>query len=98
MKESYLLKPPEVEVFRVHNGTDIILRRNIEEKKNEEETCWECEEKQIRCKGTVEKEDVENNFEHWWNLDKKETEPTVADRLDAIEEAIMELAEVMANG
>ena len=53
MKERYLLKPAEVDVFPLKSGTDVILRKNIAEisVKNEEGagtyTAWECEEVQF---------------------------------------------------
>lgn len=121
-RESYVLRPQEVEVFPVTKGTDIILRRNIEEvtKEPEEEgresyTVWECEELQCRTTETVTVSDVTSSFDAWWtyaenyktdeaNPDAQEEDtPTtagvkVSDRLDAIEAAISELAEVITNG
>ena len=121
-RESYALRPQEVEVFSVTKGTDIILRKNIEKvtKEPEEEggkpyTVWECDELQCRTTQTVSAEEVRDNFEAWWTYaeqykaeeanpnEKEENTPTtagvtVADRLDAIEAAISEIAEVIANG
>lgn len=118
-KESYLLKPQEVEVHAVKNGTDIILRKNIEKVKKDdaqEETsstyeCWECDEAQYRYHGIAAQEDVESRFDYWLAIAegademkavdeqaKADGEPTVMERLDALESGLAELAEVMCNG
>ena len=120
-RESYASRPQEVEVFPLEKGTDIILRKNIEEvtKEPTEEggksyTVWECDELQCRTTETVTISDVANNFDAWWayaenykteeaNSDTEADTPsdagvTFGDRLDAIEAAISELAEVMSNG
>lgn len=121
-RESYVQRPQEVETFLVSNGTDIILRKNIEEvtKESTEEggepyTVWECDELQCRTTGQVTAAEVADSFDAWWayaeNYKAEEADPdteeeatpttagvTVGDRLDAIEAAISELAEVIANG
>ena len=121
-RESYAACPNTVETFSLSKGTDIILRKDIEEvtKEPTEEggepyTVWECDELQCRTTQTVSAEEVRDNFEAWWayaeqykaeeaNPDEKEENTpttagvTVADRLDAIEAAISEIAEVIANG
>ena len=121
-RESYALRPATVETFALNDGTDIILRKNIEKvtKQPEEEggkpyTVWECDELQCRTKEEVTTAEVEADFDTWWvyaesykaeemNADtEKENVPaesgvTVSDRLDAIEAAINEIAEVIANG
>lgn len=72
MKEQYVLKPAEVEVFPVGDKTDVILRRNIQavertgETDSENFTGWECEEKQLRYDGTLTKEEVLEDFDSWW--------------------------------
>ncbi len=114
-RESYASRPQEVEVFPLEKGTDIILRKNIEEVTKEPEeggkpyTVWECEELQCRTAETVTVVDVANNFDAWWTYaesykaQEEENEPTasgvtVSERLDAMEAAIMEIAEVITNG
>ena len=120
-RESYALRPATVETFALNDGTDIILRKNIEKvtKQPEEEggkpyTVWECDELQCRTTETVTVADVTSNFDAWWayaenykteeaNSDTEADTPsdagvTFGDRLDAIEAAISELAEVMSNG
>ena len=119
-RESYASRPQEVEVFPLEKGTDIILRKNIEEVTKEPEeggkpyTVWECDELQCRTTETVTISDVANNFDAWWTYAENykaeewstETEAdtpsdagvTFGDRLDAIEAAISELAEVISNG
>ncbi len=112
-RETYASRPQEVEVFPLEKGTDIILRKNIEEVTEEEGgkpyTVWECEELQCRTTETVTVVDVTNNFDAWWayaesyKAQEAENEPTasgvtVSERLDAMEAAIMEIAEVITNG
>ncbi len=117
-KECYSLQPPKIEVFPIHGGTDIILRKNIKkatkepmEEGGESTTVYECDEVQIRHKGTVTKTEVNNNFEYWWTIGEGGTEedaadkeaeaagePTIIERLEAVESAIIELAEVIVNG
>ncbi len=121
-RESYALRPQAVETFTLDDGTDIILRKNIEKvtKEPTEEggkpyTVWECDELQCRTTEAVSAEEVEAAFDTWWTYAEnykaeeadqntaEENTPaasgvTVADRLDAIEAAISEIAEVIANG
>lgn len=74
-------------------------------------TVWECEEVQYRHKGELKKEDVESKFDYWVAIAegkkeidaindqaKADSEPSVEDRLDALESGLAELAEVMCNG
>ena len=74
-KECYSLQPPKIEVFPIHGGTDIILRKNIKkttkepmEEGGDSTIVYECDEVQIRHKGTVTKTEVNNNFEYWWTI------------------------------
>lgn len=72
---------------------------------------WECEEVQYRYKGTITKEEVESKFEYWWAIAegkkeidaiddqaKENREPTVIERVEALESGLAELAEVMCGG
>ncbi len=121
-RESYTLRPQEVEVFPVLKGTDIILRKGIEkvtkeptEEGGEKYTVWECDELQCRTTEAVTADEVNTDFAAWWTYaenykaeeadadEEEEDTPTtagvtVSDRLDAIEAAISEIAEVIANG
>lgn len=80
-RESYLLKPPTVEIYPVFSGTDIILRKNLElvEKEatqGEEKTtyeAWECDEVQFHYNGEVVLSDIMDNFDHWY--EKADTAP-----------------------
>ena len=96
-REYYLSQPPVVEVYQVRNGTDIILRKNIEITEKEEEngekvSAWECDEAQYRTKKTVTLDEAEKNSEYWWNVangmekeEAEESEPTIKERLEALE-------------
>lgn len=72
MRERYLSKPLEIEVYPVKSGTDVILRKNIEEVtvKNEDGPgtykVWECDEVQFRHPGTITAEEISADFEYWF--------------------------------
>ena len=72
MRERYLSKPLEIEVYPVKSGTDVILRKNIAEisVKNEEGagtyTAWECDEVQFRTLGTITAEEISADLEYWF--------------------------------
>lgn len=79
-RESYLSQPSKVEVYAVDTGTDVILRKNIEEVEKTEayggdkETSykvWECDEVQLRYPGNVTAEEIEKDFDYWF--EKAET-------------------------
>ena len=71
MRERYLSKPLEIEVYPVKSGTDVILRKNIEEVtvKNEDGPgtykVWDCDEVQFRYPGTITEEEISTDFEYW---------------------------------
>jgi hypothetical protein len=81
------------------------------EEDGEPVTVWECEEKQYRHKGSITKKEVTDQFDYFWALADGATEeeatdqaaeeagePTLLERVEAVEDAIMELAEVIING
>lgn len=80
-KESYLSQPLAVEVYPVFSGTDIIMRKNIElvDKEDVQDgeknkyKVWECDEIQFRYKGTVSQEEIESDFDYWF--EKGDAEP-----------------------
>lgn len=103
--EQYVKKPAAVQVFALNGATDIILRKDIaSEKITDEEgnkqTVWNCEERQIRVASAVTEEEVTADFDSWWDYQPpREAEPvTASDRLDALEAAVYDLAEVVYNG
>lgn len=105
MKQQYVIKPAEVEVHAVGDKTDVILRKDIEqvEKTDMEEpyTVYECEEKQFRYPGALTKEEVEAAADTWWDYEGSGTgetpEPTIAERLAAIQAAQEAQDEVLAE-
>ena len=80
-RESYLSQPSKVEVYAVDTGTDIILRKNIDEVEKTDiqegkeiaQKVWECDEVQLRYPGNVTAEEVESDFDYWFK--KAETFP-----------------------
>ena len=98
--EQYVKKPAAVQVFALNGATDIILRKDIaSEKITDEEgnkqTVWNCDERQIRVASAVTEEEVTA----WDYQPPREAEPvTASDRLDALEAAVYDLAEVVYNG
>ncbi len=75
MNESYALKPAEVEVYPHGSGTDLILRRNIQEVESSGDALgeatggnhWECEEVQLRTNGALTAAQVRTDFDIWWS-------------------------------
>lgn len=103
--EQYVKKPAAVQVFALNGAMDIILRKDIaSEKITDEEgnkqTVWNCDERQIRVAFAVTEEEVTADFDSWWDYQPpREAESvTVSDRLDALEAAVYDLAEVVYNG
>lgn len=72
MKEIYSFRPEEVEVFRVGDDTDLILRKNIEKQQMTDDegkayTVYACDERQVRYDGTLTAEEVQKDFDKWWD-------------------------------
>jgi len=90
MKESYLGKPAEVEVFRVGKSTDVIIRKNIEEVQRTNEdgstyTEWQCDEVQYHYPGLVTRDIIEADLETWWSWRPEDTAtPSAEDDMDAM--------------
>lgn len=87
--EQYVKQPAEVEVFDLGGQTDMILRRDIQQTQQPLEdggtqTVWTCEERQHRVPGSYTAEDVQADFDAWWNYD-----PTVPEEPDDPETRIM---------
>lgn len=89
-RESYLSQPPKVETYAVESGTDIILRKNIEEVEKTEiyggdkeisYKVWECNEVQLRYPGSVTAEEIENDFDYWFEKAESFPESTQAEGL-----------------
>lgn len=105
MKTVYNMKPDTIQYMPLPDGqADVWLRKNIEETRDEEKnTVWEADEVYFRT--SLDKESIAAAFEAMFlnggetKINEETTnQPTVEERLDAIEAAIMEIAEVMANG
>ena len=87
--EQYVKQPAEVEVFDLGDATDMILRRDIQQTQQPLEdgstqTIWTCEERQMRVPGSYTAEDVQADFDTWWDYD-----PTVPEEPDDPETRIM---------
>lgn len=67
MKEFYVDKPAEIEVYTHGGNTDIILRKSIAQEADEEgNQRWACEERQMRQPGTISAESVKADFSIFW--------------------------------
>jgi len=84
-----------VDYFLLPNGSvDVFLRKNETTQADEEGGIqYVAEEVYFRVDATVTKEDIEQNFEHWWGVGSKKAvaEPTGEERLQALEQAMLEL-------
>lgn len=72
MKEIYSFQPEAVEVFRVGGDTDLILRKNIEKQQMTDDegkayTVYACDERQVRYAGVLTAEEVQKDFDKWWD-------------------------------
>ena len=77
----------------------------------QESTAFSCEEMQYRYRGEVTADDVAAKFDYWWDIAsgktqqeaedddaKRNDEPTLSERVEALEGAFMEFVEVVLNG
>lgn len=91
-KEFYEKQPAAVEVHPVSTGTDIILRRDIEEctltntvtdedgnSTEQESPAFSCDEVQYRHHGTVTADEVTEKFDYWWSIAIGKTEDEAED-------------------
>lgn len=72
MREIYPFQPEAVEVFRVGGDTDLILRKNIEKQQMTDDegnayTVYACDERQVRYAGALTAEEVQQDFDKWWD-------------------------------
>ena len=108
--EQYVKQPAEVEVFDLGGQTDIILRRDIQQDEQPLEdggtqTIWTCEERQHRVPGSYTAEDVQPDFDAWWDYTPPVPDtsgPTTPERLAALEaenemltSCILELSQIV---
>ena len=98
MKETYCSIPKAVLTFPVGEKTDVILRKNIEKvtkQGNLEETydAYECDEVQFRYDGTLTVEEIENDFDSWWNYPAKAS-MTLDERVSALENSKADKSDV----
>lgn len=104
MKAQFSQKPEKIRYMKVsEGGADVWLRKNIKnqtgEMEGEEYSYYEADEVYFRTNDT--KEQIEANFEEYFagNLPKPPA-PEIPDseRIAALEAAMLDLAEVIANG
>lgn len=90
MKETYCSIPKAILIFPVGEKTDIILRKNIEKVTKQNDVgemaydAYECDEVQFRYDGALTIEDIESNFDYWWNYPAKAS-MTIDERVAALE-------------
>ena len=69
-------------------------------------TVWERDEAQCRYKGTITEEEIKNRFDVWFSFantkiiveEMKDNPPTLEERVDALENGLADLTEVLCNG
>lgn len=109
-RESYLEKPLDIEVYPVDGGTDIIIRKNIEEIEEEEVqgektyryNVWACDEFQLRYKGDITEEEVREKLDYIIGLAEGiKKEPTPEERITALEittdDIVLMLADIIGG-
>ena len=77
----------------------------------QESAAFSCDEMQDRYRGEVTADDVAAKFDYWWDIAsgktqqeaedddaKRNDEPTLSERVEALEGAFMEFVEVVLNG
>lgn len=94
MKEIYSFQPEAVEVFRVGDDTDLILRKNIEKQQMTDDegkayTVYACDERQVRYAGVLTAEEVQKNFDKWW--DYAAAQPVPVPEKKKLEDRVKEL-------
>lgn len=95
----YESKPDELLYMPLPDGrADVWLRKNIAQAEQDGQTVWTAEEVYFRT--VLTKERVEVDFDMLFEMGEPPKPAHVSDteRLDALEAAILELAEVIANG
>lgn len=105
MKAFYNQEPGAISYMQLPDGrADVWLRKNIIETTDEEgNAIWQADEVYFRTDQDQESimEAFETLFANGGETKTSEapaSQPTIEDRLDAVEAAIMELAEVMIDG
>ena len=105
-RESYLEKTLDIETYPVDGGTDIIIRKNIEEVQKEEiqdektyrYNVWACDEIQLRYKGDITAEEVREKLDYIIGLaEGTEKEPTPKERLTALETITDDIVLMLAD-
>ena len=88
-RESYLSQPLAVEVYPVFSGTDVIMRKNIElvdkediqDGKKNKYKVWECDEVQFHYNGEVTEEEIEADFDYWFQKAEEVPDPASVEDL-----------------
>lgn len=85
----------KVDYYLLPNGyADVFLHRNeIAQTDEEDNLIYVAEEVYFQIESSVTKEQIEQNFNYMWDDAEKEvfTEPTEKERLEALEQAMLEL-------
>lgn len=97
LKAVYNQKPNPVTYMALPTGgADVWLRKNIKEVEHTYEetkaTVWECKEVYFRTDKAY--AEIESNFDKYWNMYGYPA-PTTEERIDALENALMEILEVL---
>lgn len=88
-------QPDRIMYRPVRNGADVWLRRNIRQLEMDDESCWVADEVYIHTDDSF--DTIATNFDNYF-MQRSDVQPSTAERLDALEAGLAELAEVMLNG
>lgn len=93
----YNQQPDNLTYMALPNGeADVWMRKDVHEVEQEYDgeklKAWEC--KEVYFHTTLSKAEVEADFEKLWNVNAYPA-PTTEERIDALENALMEIMEVL---
>ena len=88
----FATEPLRIQYMPLPDGSaDVWLRRNVRQMDTDDGMIWTADEIYVHTNKS--RDDIARDFDNYFAIT-----PTAADRLDALEAAITELAEVMADG
>lgn len=100
VKAKFSEKQPEYRYFPLGDGkTDVFIYKFIEETKEEEETSFIYEMNEFRVnQDEITEKMIKKNPMDYLDYSNEEYTASIEERVSAMEDAVMELSEVMFNG